>query len=192
MVIYSKEFRLISSIWLTFLGYSNKVTRNLKGVSDVQNLPDYHKEPTLVVWFPYQDASCLEPGLVYLKDLPLKGECSSLNKSTRMAFSSFRLPEHMTAQSTGPIGIRPLVSNRSTNGGIIDIKSSKHDCLSSWPRYSNILHQTPFVSSGYNLTANWTLVIWHHLPSWHTINHLETIWTLVFWHGIKGPPLSWH
>ena len=34
MVIYSKEFRLKSVIWLTFLGYSNKVTRNLKGVSD--------------------------------------------------------------------------------------------------------------------------------------------------------------
>ena len=34
MVIYSKEFRLICNSWLTFLGYSNKVTRNLKGVSD--------------------------------------------------------------------------------------------------------------------------------------------------------------
>ena len=35
MVIYSKKFRLIFNRWLTFLGYSNKVTRNLKGVSDV-------------------------------------------------------------------------------------------------------------------------------------------------------------
>ena len=35
MVIYSKEFKLICNSWLTFLGYSNKVTCNLKGVSDV-------------------------------------------------------------------------------------------------------------------------------------------------------------
>ena len=39
MVIYSKEFRLICNSWLTFLGYSNKVTRKIKGVSDVNASP---------------------------------------------------------------------------------------------------------------------------------------------------------
>ena len=36
MVIYSKEKRSILDLWRTFLGYSNKVTRNLKGFSDVE------------------------------------------------------------------------------------------------------------------------------------------------------------
>ena len=38
MVIHSKEFRLIYDIWLTFSGYSNKVNRNLKGISDAFNV----------------------------------------------------------------------------------------------------------------------------------------------------------
>ena len=34
MVIYSKELVLICNSWLTFLGYSNKVTHNHKGSTD--------------------------------------------------------------------------------------------------------------------------------------------------------------
>ena len=44
MVIYSKEKMLSLDIWLTFFGYSNKVTRNLKGFSDVNDSVDLPTE----------------------------------------------------------------------------------------------------------------------------------------------------
>ena len=37
MVIYSNEKRLIWGLWLTFFGYSNKLTRNRKGFSDAMS-----------------------------------------------------------------------------------------------------------------------------------------------------------
>ena len=61
MVIYSKEFVLIFVIWLTFFGYSNKVTRNLKGFSNACGTP-YVKVLSLSLRCCIHDSFCFRMG----------------------------------------------------------------------------------------------------------------------------------
>ena len=86
----------------------------------------------------------------------------------------------MTLQPPGPLGIGYLVPNKSTVGGILNIKSSTHDCLSSWLRHLHNQSDPGILTFDFN----------HHLPHLDnhvyplvplTIKHLAANGTLVFW-----------